>query len=218
VSNLHAPVFQSSEETMAKSKNSARSVVTLLIIAVGAILLVTQPAGSQFSRCQAAEEGGSSDKRPTIRIKAGSDEKLTDSAGHEWAPDDGFEGGETIARAADLKIENTKDPEIYRSERYSMESFSQDLPNGKYQVRLHFAETFDEITGPGGRVFSFSVNGQDFKDFDVAKKAGGVLRAYIEEVDVDVKDGKLKITFTPDVQNPEINGIEIIPLPEKKAE
>jgi len=203
---------------MIQSKTSLRSVVTLLIIAVAALLLATQPVGSQNSRCQAAEKDDSADERPTIRIKAGSDEKYTDSAGNEWLADEGFEGGETIARDPDLKIENTEDPDLYRSERYSMESFSQELPNGKYQVRLHFAETFDEITGPGGRIFSFNVNGQEFKDFDVAEKAGGVRRAYVEEVDVDVTDGKLTITFTPDVQNPEINGIEIIPLPEKKAE
>jgi hypothetical protein len=36
-------------------------------------------------------------------------------------------------------------------------------------------------------------------------------RAYIETVNVEVTDGKLDITFTPNVQNPEINGIEIIP-------
>ena len=36
-------------------------------------------------------------------------------------------------------------------------------------------------------------------------------RAYIETVNVDVTNGKLDITFTPKVQNPEINGIEIIP-------
>lgn len=202
---------------MIQSKMSPHALM-LLTIVVAAFLLAPQPAGSQFSRCQAADQGDSADERPTIRIKAGSDEKFTDSAGHEWLADEGFEGGETIARASDLKIENTKDQDLYRSERYSMESFSQDLPNGKYQVRLHFAETFDEITGPGGRIFSFAVNGQEFKDFDVAEKAGGVLRAYIEEVDVDVTDGKLKITFTPDVQNPQINGIEIIPLLEKKAE
>jgi len=199
---------------MIQSKTSPRIVGMLLVFAAAALYV---PFGSHFTCCQAAEPDDSAGDRPTIRIKAGSDEKYIDSAGHEWAPDHGFEGGETIARDPELKIENTKDPDLYRSERYSMESFSQELPNGKYQVRLHFAETFDEITGPGGRIFSFSVNGHEFKDFDVAEKAGGVYRAYVEEVEVDVTDGKLTISFTPDVQNPEINGIEIIPLPEKKG-
>jgi hypothetical protein len=30
-------------------------------------------------------------------------------------------------------------------------------------------------------------------------------------VDVDVTDGKLDIKFTPNIENPEINAIEIIP-------
>jgi hypothetical protein len=149
--------------------------------------------------------------RPAVRIKAGETASYTDSNGSVWLPDQGFADGETISRAGDLTIANTKDPGLYRTERYSMTAFSYKLPNGKYTVKLHFAETFDEINGPSQRVFSFKVQGQEFKDFDVFAKAGGVQRAYIETVNVDITDGKLDITFTPKVQNPEINGIEIIP-------
>jgi hypothetical protein len=92
-----------------------------------------------------------------------------------------------------------------------MTSFSYPVPNGKYTVKLHFAETFEGITAPGERVFSFKVEGQEFKDFDVWVKAGGALRAYVETVKVEVTDGKLDISFTPKVENPEINGIEILP-------
>jgi hypothetical protein len=135
----------------------------------------------------------------------------TDKAGNVWAAEEGFEGGLTIDRDPGLEIENTEDDELYRSEHYSMDSFTRELPNGKYQVKLHFAETFEGIFGPGDRVFSFTVNGQEFKDFDIWKQAGDTQRAYIETVDVDVTDGKLVITFTPGVENPAINGIEIIP-------
>jgi len=34
-------------------------------------------------------------------------------------------------------------PDICRTEHYAMSTFTQDLPNGKYTVRLHFAETND---------------------------------------------------------------------------
>jgi hypothetical protein len=78
-------------------------------------------------------------------------------------------------------------------------------------VKLHFAETYEDITGPGQRVFSFNVEGREFKDFDVWVKAGGSQRACIETVPVEITDGKLDIKFTPNVQNPEINGIEILP-------
>jgi alcohol dehydrogenase (cytochrome c) len=150
--------------------------------------------------------------RPTVRIKAGLSASLTDSEGNVWLPDQGFTEGDTTDRP-DLQIANTKSPDIYRTERYSMTSFSYPVPNGKYTVKLHFAETFDGITQPGERVFSFNVEGQEFKDFDVWVKAGGPLRAYIETVNVEVTDGKLDISFTPKVENPQINGIEIIPAP-----
>ncbi len=147
----------------------------------------------------------------TIRIRAGSTSPFTDSKGRVWQGEQGFEGGLTITRPGSMQIEGTDDDDLYRSEHYSMDSFSHELPNGKYKVRLHFAETFDGISGPGGRVFSFAVNGQEFNDFDVWVKAGGPERVYVEEVDVDVTDGKLTVTFTPKTENPEINAIEIIP-------
>ena len=149
--------------------------------------------------------------RKIVRIKAGTSAPVTDSAGNVWPPDQGVEGGDVIERP-DIAIANTQDPMIYRAEHYSMDSFSWPLPNGKYQVKLHFAETFDGITGPGERVFSFTVQGHEFKDFDVWKKAGGPLRAYVETVNVEVTEGKLSIKFTSNVENPQINGIEIIPV------
>lgn len=146
----------------------------------------------------------------SVRIKAGPSASLKDSDGNVWLPDQGFVDGETAERT-DLQIANTKTPAIYLSERYSMTAFSHPVPNGKYTVKLHFAETYDGITGAGQRVFSFNVEGHEFKDFDVWVKAGGGLRAYVETVNVEVTDGKLDITFTSNIENPEINGIEIIP-------
>ena len=92
-----------------------------------------------------------------------------------------------------------------------MESFSHKLPNGKYVVKLYFAETFDGITGPGQRVFSYNVQGHGYKDFDIWAKTGGANCAYVETVPVEVTNGELKITFTANIENPEINAIEIIP-------
>jgi len=145
-----------------------------------------------------------------IRIKAGSSDAVKDAEGNMWQGEKGFEGGMTIARP-DIQIANTKSPDLYRSEHYSMESFTWSVPNGKYLVKLHFAETFEGITGPGQRVFSFKVQGKEFKDFDPWVKSGGFCKAYIETVPVEVTDGKIKITFTPKVENPQICAIEITP-------
>jgi hypothetical protein len=149
--------------------------------------------------------------KSVVRIKAGLSTPFTDSSGNVWLPDQGFDGGKVVGRDARTVIANTKDAWLYLSEHYSMNSFSCSVPNGKYIANLHFAETFEGVTGAGQRVFSFNVQGHEFKDFDVWVKAGGPNRAYIETVPVEVTDGKFTITFTSNIQNPEINAIEILP-------
>jgi endoglucanase len=147
-----------------------------------------------------------------IRIRAGTFADHTDENGVVWLADQGFNGGDTIDRTG-IKVANTTTPSLYTAERYSMTGFSRALPNGKYTVKLHFAETYEGIYGAGERVFSFNVEGKEFKDFDVTAKAGGVLRAHVETVEVEVADGKLDITFGYKVENPQINALEIIPAP-----
>lgn len=150
--------------------------------------------------------------QPIVRIKAGVSEPFKDSEGNVWLPEQGFRDGDATSRP-ELKIENTKTPSLYLTERYGMTSFTYPVLNGKYLVKLHFAETYEGITGPGQRVFSFNVQGHEFKDFDIWVKAGGALRACVESVPVEVSDGNVQITFTAKAENPEINAIEIIPQP-----
>ena len=169
---------------------------------INAIEIIPQATGTPAAPTPAKEQGA-------IRIKAGSSAPFTDSAGNVWKAEEGFEGGSVIERP-EIAIANTKDAGLYRSEHYSMDSFSCTVPNGKYTARLHFAETYEGITGEGQRVFSFNVQGHEFKDFDVWKKAGRQPR-YVETVPVEVTDGKFKITFTSNIENPQINAIEILP-------
>lgn len=188
--------------------------------ALGALLLAgcqsaskssaTRPAPAMADPKPAVAPAPGKVALPTIRIKAGSTEGFTDKNGHAWLPDQGFTEGATIERP-DLNIEGAADRRIYLAERYSMTRFTQALPNGRYVVNLHFCETFDGITGPGQRVFSFNVAGREFKDFDVWAMTGGALRPYVESVPVEITNGKLEITFTENIEHPQINGIEILP-------
>jgi alpha-N-arabinofuranosidase len=146
-----------------------------------------------------------------IRIKAGQSTPYTDSNGNVWQAEEGFEGGSTTDHDASTVIAGTKDAGLFLSEHYSMDSFSCKVPNGKYLAKLYFAETYDGITGPGERVFSFTVQGHEFKNFDVWAKAGGPKRAYVEKVPVEVTNGEFRIAFTAQVENPEINAIELVP-------
>ncbi|MBN2131766.1 MAG: malectin, partial [Sedimentisphaerales bacterium] len=154
-----------------------------------------------------------------IRVACGAYEPYTDKDGNVWLPDEvkapgaslSPPDGMTIERTEDYEVANVPFPEIFRNERYDMSAYEFGLPNGKYTVRLHFAETFEGIYGEGERVFSFAVQGQPpVKDFDIFKEAGGAYKAVQREYKgVEVTDGKLKITFTPNIENPAINGIEI---------
>jgi hypothetical protein len=134
-----------------------------------------------------------------------------DAAGNVWISEQGFEDGVPLERDPRLPVMNTDTPALYWAERYNVSRFKATLPNGRYLVRLHFAEMYPVIQKAGERVFSFNVEGQEFKNFDIVARAGGSRRAYIESVPVEVQDGELTIAFTRKIQHTVINGIEIIP-------
>jgi hypothetical protein len=156
---------------------------------------------------------------PTIRIKAGLDQPLTDSKGIVWAADNGFDGGETIDRP-DLQVTGTDRPELYRAERYSMDSYSIKVPNGDYNLILHFSEDYDGNGSPTDRIFNYEVKDGDaasgktvkaVKDFGPWKASGAQFKAFVETVPLTVTAGQITIKFTPQMENPQINAIEIVP-------
>ncbi len=178
----------------------------LAVVALAIIVLVVYPALAQ--------------QKFSLRVCAGETKEYKDKAGNTWQPDKeykkgggyGFVGGDFIDRGADMKITGTDDPKIYQTEHWSMDSFIAEVPNGKYTVRMHFAETYEGIDSEGPRVFDVKLQGQVvLKDFDVQKTSGSVQKALVKEFKgVDVTDGILKIDFVSKLQNPEINGVEII--------
>jgi hypothetical protein len=146
-----------------------------------------------------------------IRIRAGSISAWTDAHGNVWQPDSGFSEGAMVDRGK-IAIANTDMPDLYMTERCCMEKFVWAVPNGRYTLKLHFAETFDEVKKPGDRLFGLDVSGQKIKDFDIFKEAGGANRALVKSFQVEVKNGKVEIDFTKsENKEPEINGIEILP-------
>src|SRR6478736_8937833 len=112
-----------------------KRVLFLLPVVMGAIALLSgcQSAAPDADKPSAAAAGTTAvatapavvtpppPSKPlltTIRIKAGGG-TVKDSAGVPWLADTGFGGGDVIDRP-DLPIANTQQPEIYRSEHYSM--------------------------------------------------------------------------------------------------
>jgi len=167
----------------------------------------SQPAASRGTPEISADAGG-------IRVNAGCSTPFTDSTGRVWLPDRGFDGGSMLDRGSTVTVSGSSEAGLYASERYSMSAFAVRIPNGRYLAKLHFAETYDGITGPGQRVFSFIVQGQEFRDFDVWVKAGGPNRAHVETVPVEITNGVFQVDFIPNVENPQINAIELLPRSE----
>ena len=154
-----------------------------------------------------------------LRVNCGIFEPYTDKSGNLWLADQemaagkewGAVGGQTVDRG-DLAMAGTNSPRVYETERYSMDGYKFSVPNGKYTLRLHFAETYSGIVNQGERVFSVSVNGRGaLTDFDPFKEASGFQKPVVRTIEgVTVTNGELAIGFTPNIQNPEINGIEIL--------
>jgi len=177
-------------------------------------LLFTDGSSASAASATAAEPA----KKFTLRVDCGAADSYKDKQGNVWSADQELETGKTwgavYGQTLDREgvgITGTDIPRIYETERYSMESYKFTVPNGKYTVRLHFAETFDGITGPGERVFSVSIQGQEvLKDLDLYKTVGPLKPLVKEYKGVSAEKGQLVIGLTPNVENPQICGIEIL--------
>jgi hypothetical protein len=185
--------------------NPVRSFCVVLT----SLFLLMAAAGGVCAGQAVAPAAGAAGVFKPIRINFGAFEPYTDPRGNVWAPDTGIEDGNTIERG-DIPIANTDMAPIYRTEHYSMTRFIQAVPNGNYTVKLHFADTFDGIADKGQRVFSVKVQDKELKDLDIFAEVG-FGKALVKTFYVSVSNGRLTIVFIPNIENPEINGIEILP-------
>lgn len=147
------------------------------------------------------------------RVNCACDKEYTDLKGNLWLPDQSFNGssyGNEFANAADrgdLSIEETSCPRVYQTEAYGSQLFYHfPLPDGKYNVYVHIAETYPPLKEQG-RVFSVKIGKDIRKDINPLIKAGGFAKPYVEVwKDVTVKSGILSIEAWGGVG---LNGIEI---------
>ncbi len=152
-----------------------------------------------------------------VRVNsAGAD--YTDGSANTWTADQSYVSGlwgfygddNTVDRGAGHAISGTGDDRIYQTERYGLSGYRFDLGNGTYDVNLHFAETYSGITGSGQRVFDVIIEGQLVLDnLDMFSEIGHSTALIKTINNITVTDGQLTIEFTPGVEVPLINGIEI---------
>jgi hypothetical protein len=147
----------------------------------------------------------------TLRIDAGSQTNYIDVGGNLWVADTGYVGGRARGRYT-VPISGTPDDRIYQTERYAMTAYLLPVTNGRYTVRLHFAEDNRDLGAIGRRVFDVKVEGLSLPTIDVFAEAGALYKVLIRSVDVTVSDQQLDIQFISIANNPQIKGIEVLPL------
>ena len=128
-----------------------------------------------------------------IRINTGG-AAFTDAAGHVWSADQAFSGGATFQTAA--SIAGTVDDALYQSERWCIScSYSITVPNGNYEVVLHFAEI--TWSSANQRVFDVSIEGTPVIDnLDLVATVGSNA-AFVQTFPATVSDGTLTVNLGP---------------------
>jgi len=144
-----------------------------------------------------------------VRVNCGGN-GYTDSQGHVWSADYGFNGGSAYSTSA--WVSRTSDPTLYQTERYGSGSLNYHfgVPNGTYTVNLKFAEIY--FTAPGQRICNVALNGSTvLSNFDIVAQAGGGKSAIDRQFVTNVTNGQISLQFNGVLQNPKINAIEIVP-------
>ena len=176
---------------------------------------VSDTAGDSDSEVVTITVDGAGSGVVVIRVNAGGSDYV-DGNGNLWSADSGYNTG-YVFRTSD-SISNTTDDTLYQSERWDESTspelqYSFDVPNGNYNIILHFAECYDGTAGAGLRVFDVVIEGElVLDDLDIYREVG-YDAALIKSFSVVVTDGQLSIEFLHEVENPKISAIEVISAP-----
>jgi hypothetical protein len=148
-------------------------------------------------------------------INAGATENYLDTSGRTWLADTFYNTGAVPPKFGQvISSTGTYDQELYRSERYDKVEFPNliyeiPLPEGLFELKIHFAETYSNAQAIGARVFDIYVEDSlSIDKFDIYKDVGGNAGA-VKTVNANVKDGSLTIEFKHVKGNPKLNAIEI---------
>lgn len=144
-----------------------------------------------------------------IRVNCGGP-KYTDSKGNVWQADFGFKEGKSIANT--VAVSGTPDPALFADYHWDPGAYSFQLPDGKYQVNLYFAEATPADEKVGARVFDVDVQGAaTFPKLDIFQDAGANT-ALIKTTTATVTNGTLTIAFKYDSgAEPQVSAIEVLP-------
>jgi hypothetical protein len=153
-----------------------------------------------------------------IRIVAQGN-NVMDAEGALWQADQYAVGGTQVDRHT---FANEPERMLYQGERYGNFAYHIPVADGKYRVRLHFAETYFGTKLPwarnnaaGPRIFNVFANGVALmRNFDVAKEAGGPNKPLVKEFEnlEPNAQGMIVLEFIPVHNYAEVNAIEVVQM------
>lgn len=150
-----------------------------------------------------------------VRILAGRTSAYHDPSGALWLPDRYYFGG----RPSKIGNDVSKLPDAARFDGQRIGHFHYAIPvspAGEYTLKLYFIERWfgiqnQNVGGVGSRIFDVSCNGTTLlENFDIMAEGGGPLVKSFPHIKPTAQ-GKIEIYFTPNVNYPSVNAIEVIP-------
>jgi len=145
-----------------------------------------------------------------VKINAGGGAAQGFLANQNWdaATEYGYMDGNSSEYPATLQIYGTNLDSIYRSDQYGLVAYRIRVPNGKYNLRLMFAEKY--FSSPQQRVFDVFIQGNlILNNLDIYKQVGMNTAYDIVANNIEVGNEILEINFSAEVDNAMLNGLII---------
>ncbi|MEZ5356403.1 MAG: malectin domain-containing carbohydrate-binding protein [Bryobacteraceae bacterium] len=137
---------------------------------------------------------------------------FTDSQNRTWTPDANYIGGAGMYSAVfdgavlEGVLSTSRDSVYFPEFKYSIP-----VPNGNYQVNLHFVE---HTAAPGARTFHVLQNGAPvLTNFDIRAEVPLNTRLIKPLPAVTVSNGILELTFRPGTGTARVSGVEVLSAP-----
>ena len=169
---------------------------------------------------------------PVVRINAGGPEVIATDGGPNWEQNitrigESYEvtsGGPFSTEGVfyedrDISIPSYMDSNTYYEVLHTQHSigdpnypmiYNINAIDGEYIVNLYFANLYNSTSEPGERLFNVNIEGVRYlTNFDPSAEYGQRIGG-MEQFNITVTGGSLEIAFSENIQNPLINGIEIL--------
>ncbi len=194
-------------------------------------LVITDGKGDVTTVLLDANGNGSEPTEVLFRINAGGDQVAANDGGPDWSTDTlgspspylvagGEETGSFPVQGVEASVPASTPTEIFETERWDPPEKPEMLwqfpvaEGTPVEIRLYLMNGWGGTSEPGERIFDISIDGETvFSGIDLSAQAGHQI-ATVRSFQT-VSDGVLDIEFIHDIENPLINGIEIVSIGEQ---